>query len=239
MVDSAHGQAYSSVHGLNDSPPPNTIKETIMKRTIISIALTSLLAACGAGSDAQPVASEQQKPVEQVAPVAQKQQDEEPKIKVEEHREHLDPQSNQGGIPFEPPKAEEEVAIEDWQLKFLNMGVARAVVEYKMVGEALKAELAAQMGEGFDAWIKADTERCVEDQKDTFRDDIAEHNRNQAKLMCAAQAYGYWAMVNGTSGTEGTPRQCLEKGYCGFMFKQYDLTADPVFAPMNGLDSEF
>jgi hypothetical protein len=31
----------------------------------------------------------------------------------------------------------------------------------------------------------------------------------------------------------------MERGYCGYMFKQYDQTADPVFQPTNGLDGRF
>lgn len=44
----------------------------------------------------------------------------------------------------------------------------------------------------------------------------------------------------GIGGTEGTPRQCLEKGYCGFMLKQYDLSFPelPFGLPTDGLDRE-
>ena len=208
-----------------------------MKRTILSLALTSILAACGAGSDAQTVAQEQQEQQQQVQPVAPEQQVEQPKIDPIAQHDQLDPMSNSVGTQFEAPKAEEE-PVPEWQLKFLNMGVVRAILEYKMVGESLKVELAAEMGEGVSAWIKADTERCIADTTPTFNVET-EIKKQQLAAMCTGQAYGYWALVNGTSGTEGTPRQCLEKGYCGFMFRQYDLTADPVFAPMNGLDSEF
>lgn len=207
-----------------------------MKRTIISIALTSILAACGAGSDAQPVAPGQKKPVEQVQPVAQEQQVEQPKIDPIAQHDQLDPMSNSVGTPFEGPKVEEE-PVPEWQLKFLNMGVVRAILEYKMVGEPLKAELAAEMGAGVDAWIKADTERCITDTTPTLKVET-EIRKQQLTVMCTGQAYGYWALVNGTAGTEGTPRQCLEKGYCGYMFRQYDLTADPALAPMNGLDND-
>ena len=204
-----------------------------MKRTIIAIALTSILAACGGGGSEAPVTGGQQAQVPaEVQP--------EPLIKVDDHDEHIDPVSNIGGLPFDEPKTE-ETPIEDWEAKFLNMGTARAVMEYKMVGEALKTELAVGMGAGVDAWVKQDTERCIADQQDTFRNDIPEHNRAQARLMCLGQAYGYWALVNGTAGTEGSPRQCLEKGYCGFMFKQYDLSPSevPFSLQTNGLDSEF
>lgn len=207
-----------------------------MKHTIISIALTSLLAACGAGSDAQPVAPEQQTHVERAQPVATERQPERPKLDPIKESEYLDPISNQSGTPFEAPKAE-EAPVDEWDLKYLNQGVARAILEYKMAGEPLKAELAAEMGEGVDAWIAKDTERCFDD---TMPNVINEEKRAPlVRLVCRGQAYGYWALVNGVAGTEGTPRQCLEKGYCGYMFKQYDLTADPVFAPMNGLDNEF
>lgn len=207
-----------------------------MKRTILTVALTSTLVACGSGGSEAPVTEAQQAQQPQQQPEVQPK----PLIKVEDHDEHIDPRSNIGGLPFEVPKAD-EAPIEDWQAKFLNSGVARAVMEYKMVGEALKAELAVEMGAGADAWIKQDTERCIADQRDTFRDDTPEHNWAQAALMCLGQAYGYWALVNGTAGTEGSPRQCLEKGYCGLMFKQYDLSPSdtPFGIPTNGLDSEF
>ena len=212
-----------------------------MNKTIIALALTSILAACGSGSDgsqqqpvaqdqqqqAAPVASEQQKPVEQVRPVAQERQQgtqavapvapEQPKLDPIKESDYLDPMSQQAGLPFE---AEEEQPIGEWEAKYLNQGVVRAILEYKMVGEPLKAELAAQMGEGFDAWIKRDVERCVADTEPTLKD--PELRLYWVKVMCTGQAYGYWGLVNGTSGTEGTPRQCLEQGKCGFIFEQYD-----------------
>lgn len=204
-----------------------------MKRTILTVALTSLLAACGSGNDsAAPL--EQPKPVEQVQPTVPEQ----PKLNPIKESEYLDPMSNSVGTPFEAPKAPEEEPVPEWQLKFLNMGVARAVIEYRMVGEALKAELAPEMGAGVDAWIKADTERCIADTTPTFKVQT-EIKAQQLAAMCKGQAYGYWALVNGVAGTEGTPRQCLEKGYCGYMFRQYDLTVDPALLPTSGLDSEF
>lgn len=241
-----------------------------MKRTILSLALTSLLAACGSASESpapvtapqaqqserQPstelpptTLSQTEEPASQVAPQVvepapeakpePQPEPEAPKIDVLKESEHLDPMSDMTGTPFEAPKAEEE-PVPDHILKFLNMGVARAVVEYKMVGEALKFDLATEMGEGVDAWIKKESERCIADTAETFRQQT-ELNSKQSSAMCRGQAYGYWALVNGvTAQTEGTPRQCLEKGYCGFMFKQYDLTAaEPLVSPMNGLDSEF
>lgn len=234
-----------------------------MKRTILSIALTSLLAACGsAGGDVQPATpavqqteqvqqSEQPKLPETSLPPTTlaepekateaapevKPEPETPKVDAMKESGYLDPMSDATGTPFEAPKAEEE-PVPEWQQKFLNLGVARAVVEYRMVGESLKLELAAEMGHGVDAWIKKDVERCLADTVETFRHQT-ETNKAQSTLMCTGQAYGYWAIVNGTSGTEGSPRQCLEKGYCGYMFKQYDLTADPAFQPTNGLDGQF
>ena len=232
-----------------------------MKRTILSIALTSILAACGsAGSDAQHAAQVIEQPeqarqaeqpklpetslppttlveVEKAYESTPEVTTEQPKIDVMKESEYLDPMSDQSGTPFEPPKAEEQ-PVPEWQQKFLNLGVARAVAEYRMMGEQLKFELAAEMGDGVDAWIKKDVERCIANTVETFRNQT-ETNKAQSLAMCTGQAYGYWAIVNGTAGTEGAPRQCLEKGYCGYMFKQYDLTADPVFVPTNGLDSRF
>ena len=196
-----------------------------MNRTIIAMALTSILAACGSGSDKQPVAQGQQEQVERVQPVASEQQVEQPKIDPIAQTGYLDPMSGQSGTPFEAPSAE-EAPVSEWDVKYLNQGVARAILEYKMVGEPLKAELAAEMGEGVDAWIKKDVERCV---SDTMPSVINEEKRAPlVKLMCTGQAYGYWALVNGTSGTKGTPRQCLEKGYCGYMFEQYDVLPLPA-----------
>lgn len=201
-----------------------------MKRTILSAALTVILAACGSGGDTQPAALEQQQPVEQVQPVTPGQQ----KLDPVKESEYLDPMSDRSGTTFEAPKAE-EAPVGEWDIKFLNQGVARAILEYKMVGESLKTELATEMGEGVDAWIKKDAERCF---ADTMPNVIDEEKRAPfVRLVCTGQAYGYWALVNGTAGTEGTPRQCLEKGYCGYMFKQYDLNA-PFIPSTDGLDNE-
>lgn len=207
-----------------------------MKRTIITVALTSLLAACGSASDEQPAPTTD-------APVATRQvgqQQEAAGIKVEAQSPYLNPVSEQTGVPYAIPETEGELTVQNFHLKYLNAGVARAVAEYKMVGEALKAELAAEMGGGVDAWIKKDSERCVSEAMPSFIDE-GEMAETQLKDMCKGLAYGYWALVNGVSGTEGTPRQCLEYGYCGFMFRQYDLSLSdtPFSIPTNGLDSEF
>lgn len=186
-----------------------------MKYTVISIALATLLAACGHGNDAH-------------AP-------QEP-IKVEDQSDYLSPRNEQAGVPFAVPFAYEE-PIDPVQMKYLNIGVARAIAEYKMVGEILKMDLATEMGEGLDAWIKKDVTRCVASTAETFINQN-DWNYYQSSATCMGWAYGNWALVNGIAGTEGTPRQCLEKGYCGFMFKQYDLTLPEVpFIPTtDGLD---
>lgn len=232
-----------------------------MKRTILAIALTSLLAACGSASESQvPVqvatqaAPEVQQPastelppttlpavVEQAPEVKPEPQPEPetPKIDPAAQSDFLDPMSDKTGLPFEAPKAEEE-PIGEWEAKYLHAGVVRAIVEYKMVGEALKFDLATEMGQGVDAWIKLETERCTEDAVAALRT-YSDGKRASVKAMCTGQAYGYWALVNGvTAETEGTPRQCLEKGYCGFIFRRYDVTAtEPLVGPMSGLDAGF
>lgn len=207
-----------------------------MKRTILSIALTTILAACGSASDEQPA------PATGVSFAAQQVEQQQPEaagIKVETQSPYLDPVSEQTGVPYALPETEGEMKISNFHLKYLNTGVARAVAEYKMVGEVLKAELAVEMGGGVDAWIKKNSERCVAETMQAF---IEEGEMAEAQLrdMCKGLAYGYWALVNGTAGTEGSPRQCLEYGYCGFMFKQYDLSASdvPFSIPTNGLDSQ-
>ena len=200
-----------------------------MKRTILSLALTPVLAACGSAADAP--APEPAAPVQQAEVTLAEQ----PKIDVAVMTDHLDPLSAVGGTPFEAPVIDEAPVSGDEE-KYLNLGVARAVMEYRMVGESLKQGLAAEMGAGVDAWIKADVARCVAERAKTFNG-LSEITQVQSQAMCIGQAYGYWALVNGTAGTEGSPRQCREKGYCGYMFKQYDLSADPAFAPVNMLDS--
>ena len=186
-----------------------------MKYAIIAIALPTALVACGHGHEEAP----EQEP-----------------IKVEEQSPYLSPQNEQTGVPFAVPFAY-EAPIDPVQMKYLNVGVARAIAEYKMVGEALNVELAAEMGEGVDAWIKKDVTRCIASTAETFV------NQNdwyyyQSSAMCIGWAYGNWALVNGIAVTEGTPRQCLEKGYCGFMFKEYDLTLPevPFIQTTDGLD---
>lgn len=205
-----------------------------MKRTILSIALTSILAACGSGSDEQPAPTTE---ATVVAQQVEQQQQEAANIKVEAESPYLDPVSEQTGVPYAVPEAEGEMQVRNFHLKYLNAGIARSVAEYKMVGEALKAELATEMGEGPDAWIKKDSERCVAETLPVFIEE-GEMAEAQLKDMCKGLAYGYWALVNGTAGTEGTPRQCLEYGYCGFMFKQYDLNV-PLIHRMDGLDTDF
>lgn len=229
-----------------------------MKRTILSLALTSILAACGSASESQAparVATQATPEVQQPAstelapttlpPAAGQVQEvnpeplpepEAPKIDPAVSHSFNDPVAATEPLPFAAPQAEEE-PVPNRDLKYLNMGVARAIVEYQMVGEALKAELAAEMGEGVDAWIKKDADRCHAETVKSFRS-YADWKASDAKAMCTGQAYGYWALVNGTSGTEGSPRQCLEKGYCGFMFKQYSLTTNLPFDPMNGIDGQ-
>lgn len=188
-----------------------------MKNVILVTALTTVLAACGHGHED---ATQQEL------------------IKVEEQSSYLSPMNEQTGVSYAVPFAHEE-PIAPVQMKYLNVGVARAIAEYKMVGEVLKADLAAEMGEGIDAWIKKDVTRCIASTAETFINQN-DWNYYQSSAMCMGWAYGNWALVNGISGSEGTQRQCLEKGYCGFMFKQYDLSLPelPFGTQTDGLDSE-
>lgn len=198
-----------------------------MKRTLLSLALTSVLTACGSAADTgvpEPVTPAQQ---------AEAASAEQPKIDVAVTTGHLDPLSTVGGTPFAAP-ASDEAPVSGDELKYLNLGVARTVMEYRMVGESLKWGLAGAMGNGVDAWIKLEADRCIAERGETFAE-LSEITWVQSQAVCIGQAYGYWALVNGTAGTEGSPRQCLEKGYCGFMFRRYDLSADPTFT----LDSAF
>lgn len=163
-----------------------------MKNVIIAIALTAVLTACGRGHEDAP---------------------QQELIKVEEQSPYYSPMNERTGAPFAVPFAY-EAPIDPVQMKYLNVGVARAIAEYKMVGEILKTDLAAEMGEGVDAWIKKDVTRCIASTAETFV------NQNdwyyyQSSAMCMGWAYGNWALVNGIAGTEGTPRQCLEKATVG------------------------
>lgn len=228
-----------------------------MKRTVLSLALTILMAACGSASESQAPAQtapqatpEVQQPAStelpptvitpEVAPEAKPEPQPKPqKIDPAARSDYLDPMSDKTGLPFEAPKAEEE-PIGEWEAKYLHAGVVRAIVEYKMVGEALKFDLATEMSQGVDAWIKLEAERCTEDAVAALRT-YSDGKAASVRAMCTGQAYGYWALVNGvTEQTLGTPRQCLERGYCGFIFRQYDVTTtEPLVSPMNGLDTEF
>lgn len=186
-----------------------------MKCATIAVTLSIVLAACGHGHDGHTT----QEP-----------------IKVGEQSPYLSPLNDQTGVPFAVPFAY-EAPIDPVQMKYLNVGVARAIAEYKMVGEILKTDLAAEMGEGVDAWIKKDVTRCITSTAETFVNQN-DWNYYQSSALCMGWAYGNWALVNGTAGTEGTPRQCLEKGYCGFLFKEYDLTLPevPRIPTTGGLD---
>ena len=70
--------------------------------------------------------------------------------------------------------------------------MARAIAEYKMVGEILKTVLAAEMGECVDAWIKKDVTRCIASTAETFinQNDLYYY---QSSAMCMGWAYGNWA----------------------------------------------
>lgn len=186
-----------------------------MKIASVAVALSAVLTACGHGHEEAP----QQEP-----------------IKVEEQSPYHSPMNERTGVPFAVPFAY-EAPIDPVQMKYLNVGVARAIAEYKMVGEILKTDLAAEMGEGVDAWIKKDATRCIASTAETFVNQN-DWNYYQSSAMCMGWAYGNWALVNGIAGTEGTPRQCLEKGYCGFLFKEYDLTLPevPFIRTTDGLD---
>lgn len=188
-----------------------------MRSTIIAASLSTVLGACGHGHEYAP----QQEP-----------------IKVEEQSPYFSPMDERKGVMFAVPFANEE-PIDQVQMKYLNIGVARAIAEYKMVGEALKSDLAAEMGEGIDAWIKKSVTRCIALTAETFINQN-DWNYYQSSAMCMGWAYGNWALVNGIAASEGTPRQCLERGYCGFMFKQYDLSLPelPFGHLTDGLDSE-
>lgn len=188
-----------------------------MKNVFLVTALSTVLTACGHGGEG----AHQQEP-----------------IKVEEQTPYLSPMNERAGVQYAVPFADEE-PIDPVQMKYLNIGVARAIAEYKMVGEVLKADLAAEMGEGIDAWIKKDVTRCIASTAETFINQN-DWDYYQSSAMCMGWAYGNWALVNGIAGSEGTARQCLERGYCGFMFKQYDLSLPelPFGHPTDGLDSE-
>lgn len=188
-----------------------------MRNAILVVALTAVLTACGHGRDEAPP----QEPID-----------------VVEQSPYLSPRNEQTGVPYAVPFAY-EAPIDPVQMKYLNVGVARAIAEYKMVGEALKADLATEMGGGIDAWIKKDVTRCIASTAETFINQN-DWSYYQSSAMCMGWAYGNWALVNGIAGSEGTPRQCLERGYCGFMFKRYDLSLPelPFGLPTDGLDSE-
>ena len=186
-----------------------------MKIASVAFALSTVLVACGHGHDDHTP----QEP-----------------IKVEEQSPYHSPMDDQAGVPFAVPFAN-EAPIDPVQMKYLNVGVAREIAEYKMVGEILKTDFAAEMGEGVDAWIKKDVTRCIASTAETFVNQN-DWNYYQSSAMCMGWAYGNWARVNGIAGTEGTPRQCLEKGYCGFLFREYDLTLPkvPFIRTTGGLD---
>lgn len=206
---------YSFEHQGRRYGTPNTSGVHIMKTAFITLALSTTLAACGHGRDDHTP----QEP-----------------IKVEEQSPYNSPMNEQTGVPFAVPFAY-EAPIDPVQMKYLNVGVARAIAEYKMVGEILKTDLAAEMGEGVDAWIKKDVTRCIASTAETFINQN-DWNYYQSSAMCMGWAYGNWALVNGTAGTEGTLGQCLERGYCGFLFKEYDLTPPevPFINTTGGLD---
>lgn len=102
-----------------------------MKSVILVVALTTVLTACGHGHEEAP---------------------QQELIKVEEQSPYLSPRNEQTGVPYAVPFVYEE-PIDPVQMKYLNVGVARAIAEYRMVGESLKTDLATEMGEGIDAWI--------------------------------------------------------------------------------------
>lgn len=89
-----------------------------MKYAFIAVALSTILAACGHGHDDHTP----QEP-----------------FKVEEQSPYHSPMNERTGVPFAVPFAY-EAPIDSVQMKYLNVGVARAIAEYKMVGEILKTD---------------------------------------------------------------------------------------------------
>lgn len=43
------------------------------------------------------------------------------------------------------------------------------------------------------------------------------------KYACQGKGYAYWALVNGTKGTEGNNELCVKNSHCGYMFNWYDV----------------
>ena len=193
-------------------------------KTKVALLSMILLAACGGGSDSSAAPSpktgqvaQQEQPQQEQPQQEQPQQKEEEKVEEKkdpsiEYFEYLDPYSDTYEPPYEVPSWDHEprrvgdtypsLSIQ----KFINLGIVRIINENKMVEGALAADLKAEMaGMSFD-----------KDQ--TY---VAPAEDEIYNAMCVGIGYAYWALVHGTEGTKGNPYQCVNKGYCGYIFDWY------------------
>ena len=111
----------------------------------------------------------------------------------------------------------------DEVLKWINIGVVRSINENKMTMGDLAKHIAAEMeGMSFDRAMDKYAGECQ--NQDNFRGlDVEAYKEVVYQYIgaCIGAAYGYWALVHGTEDTKGNPYQCVNNGFCGYMFDWY------------------
>ena len=146
-----------------------------------------------------------------------------------EYLPYLDPNVGGGYHPVgDTPSWEHEGRREgdteptDEFLKWVNIGVVRSINENKMTGGELVKQLAEEMEDmSFDRVMHKYAGECQ--NQDNFSGLGEEEKESEYQYLgaCIGAAYGYWALVHGTEGTKGNPYQCVNRGFCGYIFDWY------------------
>lgn len=211
-----------------------------MKAKVAALSLI-LLAACGGGGTSQeptkapeadivipetPTTAEPSAAVESEQPKEEQHPQKEDSL---DYLPYLDPNVGGGYQPHgDSPSWEHEERRDgdaepsDEILKWINIVVVRSINENKMMGGELVKQLAEEMkGMTFDRAMNKYADECQ--NQDNFSALSKEEKESEYQYLgaCIGAAYGYWAMVHGTEETKGNPYQCVNKGFCGYIFDWY------------------
>ena len=207
-----------------------------VRTSIIAAALSILLAACGSGGGSdqvQPQDQVQEQPQSTaVAPTTLATApspvvNETPKVDPTVYHEGTDPMAPvyiAAGEIKEPSKKEDYTN----ENKHINMGLLLAINEYKMLGDILIQDLKETIkDQSFTKVMNRFIDECmIEDGEIVTADGtnkLSDGVKWKAGFMCKGKAYGYWALIKGTKGTEGNEEQCVMEGKCGYMFNWYEI----------------
>lgn len=198
-----------------------------VSKSTLSATLSILLAACGSGGSGEQgrVEIAAQESVVSISETTQETDKVDPTV----YSEGLEPRSGDyqpDGELKESAKSSEDYTIEN---KYLNFGILVAINEYKLLGDSLIQDLKAEFGsKKFITAVNDLIADCRADEDDTVSREEGGHGYSENdswkhKYACKGKAYAYWALVNGTKGTEGNEELCVKNSYCGYMFNWYDV----------------